>query len=99
MSLSNLWRKKQMAKMTSQPPPIEPPPSPTDEHPRRNGIFLNEKDRSIQVIIYENGEQSLPMALGSLEMAKDVVKQQLTAWHIRETRRPGILVPGNGKVH
>lgn len=83
----------------NQPHPIDPPPVPTEEHPRRNGIFINEKERSIQVVIYENGEQSMGMALGSLEMAKDVVKQQLTAWHMREKPRTGILVPSNGRAH
>ena len=83
----------------NQPRPIDPPPAPTEEHPRRNGIFINEKERSIQVVIYENGETSISMGLGSLEMAKDVLKQQLTAWHMREKPRAGILVPSNGRPH
>ena len=99
MNVSNLWRKKQMQKPTAIPAPIDPPPAPTEENPRRNGIFVNEKDRSLQIILYQNGEQSLGMALGSLEMAKDMVKQQLTAWHMREQKRPSILVPGNGRSH
>ena len=100
MSLSNLWRKKQMASAYTQPRPMDPPPAPTDEKPRRNGIFMNERDRSIQVIIYHNDEESICKGLGSLEMAKDVIKQKITEWHMREQRRPAILVPqGNGKPH
>ena len=93
--MNPFWKKNPY----NQPKPIDPPPVPTEEHPRRNGVFINEKERSIQVVIYENGEQSMGMALGSLEMAKDVVKQQLTAWHMREKQRTGILVPSNGRAH
>lgn len=98
MSLSELWKRKQMAKPTSQPASEAPPPSPTDENPRRNGILVNDQEKSILVRIYQNGDESLCQALGSLEMAKDVVKQQLTAWHMRQRKSP-ILVPSNGRAH
>lgn len=99
MSISNLWRKKQMMKQTSQPSPITPPPVSTEDNPRRNGVFMNEQERSLQVIIYQNDDDSIARALGSLEMAKDIVKSKMTEWHLRQTRRPTILVPGNGTSH
>ena len=99
MSISELWRKKQAQKVTSRPAPIDPPPTPTEEAPRRNGIFVDDQERSLQVVIYENDEDSIPRALGSLEMAKDVVKQKLMEWHMRQKTRTHILVPGNGRSH
>jgi hypothetical protein len=99
MSISELWRKKQMQKATSAPAPLDPPPSPSEENPRKNAIFVNEKERALQIMIYENGDDSIARGLGALEMAKDMLKSKLTEWHMRQKQRSGILVPGNGKVH
>jgi len=100
MKMSDLWRQKQMRKPTAHPAPIEPPPAPTEEKPRRNGIFVNEEDRCLQIVLYQNDEQSLTLALGSLEVAKDLVKSKLTEWAVRQRPiHPSILVPGNGRTH
>jgi hypothetical protein len=96
MNFSKLFQAKNRMKPTSQPAPIASPPIPTEENPRRNGIFINQQERSLQIIVYQNDEDSIPRALGSLEMAKDVVKQQMSQWHSRQ-RGNGILVPSNGK--
>jgi hypothetical protein len=100
IKVSDLWKQKQMQKETARPAPEPPPPAPTDEAPRRNGVFINDKEKCLQVMIFQNGDDSLPMALGSLELAKDVIKQKMTEWNIRQRQiQPKILVPGNGKLH
>ena len=79
----------------NQPAPLPPPPEPTEENPRVNDFLVNEKDRAIRITLYHNGQDSICKALGSLEMAKDLVKQKMSYWSSREG--PRILVPSNGK--
>ena len=79
----------------NQPRPLDPPPAPTDENPRVNQFLINEKERSVTIVLYHNGDTSICTGLGSLEMAKDMVKQKMSEWSRRE--RPSLLVPSNGK--
>lgn len=67
---------------------------------RRNAVFVDEKGRCLKIMIYDAGEDSLPTALGALELAKDVAKQQFSMWRAKDAQRKGgILVPGkNGNL-
>jgi hypothetical protein len=63
----------------------------------QTGTYINESERMIMIKIFDSSDPLvLAAALGTLEMAKDIVKQQLTAWHDRERRRSAILTP---KLH
>ena len=97
MSLFKLWCSKQREKITSQPAPLDPPPAPTAEEPRHNEFLVNQGKRAIQIILSHNGDDSICKGLGSLEMAKDMLKANFAQWSARE--KPRIMVPGNGRAH
>ena len=63
-----------------------------------SGTFINEGQRQILVKLCDGGKpEDLQMALGTLEIAKDIVKQTLTAWHQKDARTKGLIkVTGNG---
>jgi len=67
----------------------------------QTGTYINEKQRYFLVKIYDDGTpDSMAKALGALEVAKDVVKANLSAWHMKEAQRKAILTPnGNGGRH
>jgi hypothetical protein len=71
---------------------------PEGQTSMNSGTFINEKERQIVVKIFDDGSPAaLAIALGTLEVAKDIVKHQLTAWHDKERRVKGIIqVQGNG---
>lgn len=76
-------------------------PIPEDQATKQSGVLINEQGRCFRVEIVDHGTpESLAMALGNLEIAKDVIKQQMSVWHSRDQRRAAILVPrGNGNGH
>jgi hypothetical protein len=73
-------------------------PIPEGQAEKHNGVFINEAGRSIKIEIFDHGKEgTLENALGTLEMAKDIVKQQIVGWHLKEQRAKGIIaVRGNG---
>ena len=84
----------------NEPRPMPPPPAPTEEKPRKNVVGANEEQRYMEVVIYYNDDdESIQKALGTLEIAKDVVKGKMVEWRARQQRRTRILVPENGKAH
>lgn len=76
-------------------------PIPDDQDKKTSGVLINEQGRCFRVEIFDHGTpQSLAEALGTLEIAKDVIKQQMSIWHVKEQKRSGLLVPGgNGNGH
>lgn len=87
----------------NQPQVSLAPPVPEENSTEKTGTYINEQKRQIIVQIFDTGSpEFLATALGALEIAKDVVKQTLTAWHQSDRNRKGILVPkpnGNGDLH
>ena len=73
-------------------------PVPDGQSSQGSGTMINESTRQIQVIIFDGGRpEDLAIALGTLEIAKDVVKHQISAWHEKDRRLKGIIsVGGNG---
>lgn len=65
----------------------------------KTGTYIHEVKRAFVVKIFDDGtEDSLARAIGALDIAKDVVKQNMSLWHMKEAQRRAILVPnGNGK--
>lgn len=63
-----------------------------------NGTFVNEEKRQIIIRICDGGNmQDLPVALGTLEIAKDIIKNTLSVWHAKDARRKSLIMPnGNG---
>ena len=80
----------------NQPAPMPPPPAPTEENPRKNVVGVNDEHRYLEILVYYNDDESIQKALGTLEIAKDVIKGKMVEWRARQ-QRPGILVPRNGK--
>ena len=75
-----------------QAPQISPIPERAQED--QSGTYINEGKRAFVVKIFDDGTpDSLAKAIGALEIAKDVVKQTLTMWHMKEAKRKAILVP------
>ena len=99
MSISSLWRRKQMQKPTAIPNNATPPPDVTPEAPRNNVVGVNEEQKFLEVRLYFNDEESIQKALGTLEISKDVVKGKMVQWRQNVARRNSILVPGNGRAH
>jgi hypothetical protein len=79
-----------------QMPQIAPVPEGQDT--RNNGVYINEEKRCFRIDIFDQGKPgTLEQALGTLEVAKDIIKHHISMWHAREQRRSAILVPkGNG---
>lgn len=76
-------------------------PIPEGQADKQSGVLINEQGRCFRVEIFDHGTpQSLAEALGTLEIAKDVIKQQMSIWHVKEQKRAAILIPrGNGNGH
>jgi len=74
------------------------PPVPQGQTSEESGTFINEKERQILVKIVDGGKpQDLAIALGTLQVAADIVKQTLSVWHMKDARSKGILkIQGNG---
>jgi hypothetical protein len=77
------------------------PPVPEGQNSHQNGTFIDARQRQIIVKICDGGKpEDLAVALGSLEMAKDIVKSVITQWHAAEKNQNAILVPKpNGGVN
>lgn len=87
-------------------PPYQAPqvaPIPEGRDKQTNGVYINEATRAIRIDIFDSGVPgTLENAVGTLELAKDVVKAKISEWHIKEQRRSAILTPkidGNGGFH
>lgn len=64
---------------------VPPPPIPERKEEERTGTYVNESGRAILVKLYDDGTpDGLARLLGELELAKDVVKSQISNWHVRE---------------
>ena len=69
-------------------------PVPEGQEQKQNGVFINEGARHVVVHIYDCGRpDDIAVALGNLEIAKDVVKQTFSDWHSKDVRRAAIIVP------
>jgi hypothetical protein len=69
-------------------------PVPEENTTDQNGTYINEAKRQFQVKIVDTGKmEDLALALGTLEIAKDVIKQTMSAWHMKDAQRKAILVP------
>ncbi len=75
-------------------------PIPEGQSSQESGTLINEAKRQIQVLLFDDGSPAaLAIALGTLEVAKDIVKHQLSAWHDKDRKVKGIIIPhveGNG---
>ncbi len=73
-------------------------PVPADNEAVANGVYINEARRCFRIDIFDKGTPgTLESALGTLEIAKDILKHQIPAWHAKQQAQRGILVPkGNG---
>jgi len=82
-----------------QAPQVSPVPEGQDSD--QSGTYINESARQIIVKIFDGGKPAdLTIALGTLEVAKDIVKQCLSSWHMKDARTKGIIkVNGNGVGH
>ena len=76
------------------------PPVPEGQNSHQNGTFIDAKNRQIIIKICDGGKpEDLAVALGSLEMAKDIVKNVIPQWHAAEKNQNAILIPkGNGNL-
>ena len=69
-------------------------PVPPENSVDQNGTYINEAKRQFQVKIIDTGKmEDLALAIGTLEIAKDVIKQTMSAWHMKDAQRKAILVP------
>jgi hypothetical protein len=71
----------------------------SDEKKFESGVFINDGEKRIviQLAYRKDDEHSLRNSLGELMMAIDVVKQQFSAWRMKDVQRQSVLhVPGNG---
>lgn len=80
------------------------PEVPSGQQADQNGIYINSETRQFVIKIFDGGKpEDLAAALGTLEIAKDVIKQTMSMWHARDAQRRGvgqIIVPkGNGNGH
>lgn len=73
-------------------------PVPSENSVEQNGTYINEAKRQFQVKIIDTGKMDdLTLAIGTLEIAKDVIKATMSTWHQKDAQRKAILVPrGNG---
>lgn len=72
-------------------------PIPKDRAMQGNGVYFSDDTRSFRIEIFDHGtNDDMTCALGTLEVAKDVVKQKLSEWHVKDARKAAILVPRNG---
>ena len=70
-----------------------------EEKKFESGVFINDQEKRIviQLSYHKDDQLSLRNALGELMMATDVVKQQFSAWRMKDVQRQSVLrVPGNG---
>jgi hypothetical protein len=73
------------------------------EAPRRNLLEFDPKEECLTIKIYFDEDQSICMALGSLQIAQDQVK--MIGGKLRMMKRaksPGLIIPGengNGGLH
>lgn len=73
---------------------IPPPPVPEGNTIEGNGTYINEQGRQFMVKIFDTGKPiDLAVALGTLDIAKDVIKQKMSEWHLRDARAKAILIP------
>jgi len=73
--------------------------SMAEEKKFESGVFINDQEKRIviQLSYHKDDQLSLRNALGELMMATDVVKQQFSAWRMKDVQRQSVLrVPGNG---
>ena len=67
---------------------------PEENSTDQNGTYINEAKRQFQVKIIDTGKmEDLALAIGTLEIAKDVIKQTMSAWHMKDAQRKAILIP------
>lgn len=73
------------------------------EAPRRNTLEFDPKEECLTINIFFDGDQSICMALGSLQIAADQVKMIGSQLRMkRMAQKPGIIIPGengNGGLH
>ena len=78
-------------------------PVPEGQNASQSGTFINESQRQILVKIVDDGNPSaLAIALGTLEIATDIVKRQLSEWHMKDNKHKTIITPApiqNGGLH
>ena len=69
-------------------------PIPAENSVDQNGTYINEAKRQFQVKIIDTGKmEDLALAIGTLEIAKDVIKQTMSAWHMKDAQRKAVLIP------
>lgn len=72
------------------------PPVPDGQTTDKNGTYISDKDRQFVIKIFDSGRpQDLALALGTLDIAADVIKNQMSRWHQADANRKpsGIIVP------
>ena len=75
---------------------------PEGQSTNENGTYILEEKRQIIIKIMDSGNPiDLAIALGTLQIAADIIKQTLTKWHASDRQRTGIIVPppANGVGH
>lgn len=77
------------------------PPVPEGNSTEKNGTYISDKDRQFIIKIHDTGRpQDLATALGTLEIAADVIKNQMSQWHKADLNRKntGIIIPETDKI-
>lgn len=66
---------------------------------RKNNASFDDKQNLLTIKIFLGNPSSVPMALGSLELAKDMVRSLAMSLAAKEAATRGIIVPqgANGK--
>jgi len=82
----------------NEPRPMPPSPAPTEEKPRANIVGVDDSEQFLEIRLFFNDQESIQKALGTLEIAKDIIKRKMVEWRQRQ-RQPSILVPNNGRSH
>ena len=75
-------------------------PVPEGQAATMSGTYINEERREILVRIFDGGKpEDLALAIGTIRIAEDIIKQTISLWHTKEQRRSALLVPcgTNGK--
>ncbi len=77
---------------------IPPAAIPERKEEDQTGTYINEGARAILVKLFDDGTtEGLKRLIGELELAKDIVKSQISNWHVREQAAKnltqGIIVP------
>jgi len=64
---------------------------------RRNSCVINDKEMVAEIKIFLDKENALAVSLGSLDMAKDLLKGFFASQKMKAAMQQGIIVPQNGK--